>query len=488
MPQSTNLWEGNHLSSAALAQYHQGILSPEALLEADAHLASCGECKVRLNQLSNRKEGADTTIVSLAQALAREELNSPLPHLAPYIADFPDFNTIADYVDGKLASGQKAAFEVALARFPALVKQVEDLRVLRDELNALSVAESAEEETFVVPPMIVRPPAEAKAPQVSWWRRLLWPMQTVGTVAASVLFFSVIWSQQGQISQNQRQIIEQENAMRQQRQQVAQSDGQLAKVQGENKNLRAAQKKTKLQAQASERLADEQQARVEGLKGQLEETTRQLRAAQNREAAVTPEPVATSVPSSRPTAVPSPALNEGFSDEFKRWVREVPDTELKQTAPIVRDEGAYNPKFQTLSPVATKVRELRPVLRWTPIKGATEYRIALTDETDGESVFEESVNSVPWRIPQKYELKTGHRYRWEITALAAGKVIGVAPQAPANKAVFEVLSIEKKQELEQILKEAKTERERILILRAAGLMGEVQDKLMRLQAERGKRH
>jgi hypothetical protein len=112
--------------------------------------------------------------------------------------------------------------------------------------------------------------------------------------------------------------------------------------------------------------------------------------------------------------------------------------------------GAERESFRLTSPVGTATRTDRPAFHWTPLPGATSYRITVSDSNFKTVAGSESISGTEW-IPS-HPLKRGVIYSWEVTAIKDGKEI-TAPAPPAPEASFRVLDSANLTELEEASRE-----------------------------------
>ncbi|BCM88476.1 hypothetical protein IAD21_00309 [Abditibacteriota bacterium] len=141
-------------------------------------------------------------------------------------------------------------------------------------------------------------------------------------------------------------------------------------------------------------------------------------------------------------------------------------------------------RFHLLSPVGTRVREVRPLLRWEAVPGATSYRVALSDETDLQAPLLQSglLTGSQW---QPEELLTrGHRYTWTVQAWSKDPrsrklhLLGDAPHKPDLAGKFELLSQAQENALQARLADIKdSPLQKSVVLAEAGIMDEARQQL-----------
>lgn len=503
MFQATDLWEGEHLTEDALLRFQQGDLPADALLQADAHLFACATCKARLSAIA-QSGLSDAARVALTQAFAAEGVESPVQRIAPSLVGFPEFETIAAYVDGTLSAADARAFESAMTRFPTLSQEVGELRELRAQLKA-----PAQAETISVPPMIVRKPVEAQKPKKSWWVQWMRPLR-LGAALAMVgpigVIFSSMWSQ----TQHQQQQIEQlkeKNSrdvqeVRKLSEQKAQKDAQ-GKIKQANDARVAAEKR----AQDKEGEISEQQAKIEAARKSesasrteaeaLREQNKRLEQ-QKRELEARPVTI--------PTVVPSPAstrdgnvtitvrdgqvystemLSPALSAVSNAKTLPLPPSVAELKTPSENGSKGVEGRFQVPFPV-TKVRDPYPTLRWDAVPGATSYAITkLYDETAKENIRigTASTRELFWKVPADIHLTRGNTYTWRVEARSK-----TAPNLTAvAQGQFVVLTDKENTELNLLLEEAKAKKSTILEFEALwkyGIMDEAQSKRELIETKR----
>jgi anti-sigma factor RsiW len=110
-----------HVSDVQIRSYRAQALATAELLEVSDHLASCEACRVRMASPVELR-----TQVSAIQSLL--ETKTASGHL-PY-------DEIAAYVDGQMASETAARVELHARECQSCASTLEDLRILRAELQA----------------------------------------------------------------------------------------------------------------------------------------------------------------------------------------------------------------------------------------------------------------------------------------------------------------------------------------------------------------
>jgi anti-sigma factor RsiW len=483
MLQSFGLWEDNHLSDAALSNYVQGQLPPQIWLQADEHLASCEACRMRLKLWLNRSAGKDAALSALTQAFVRETIVPPVPRMVPIAADYPDFETMAAYIDGQLSFSETSRFESLLERFPALVGEVDELRALKGQLEKEVPRREG-------PPMVVQTTQQVAPTEVrsskAWWERFLWPLQSLATTAVAAMLLLTLGVQplQQELEKQRDDQTEQAARFRSQIELAKQENSKLRSQSRQFQNRLENQKQSlALRSRKLQRDMGALQNNVAALNAQLEREKREMERLARKQTAnqqtpqePSPRPTSPSRPASTPpfiadgdgviarqgqnylrlegAQVLSPAAVRALRDG---QLQEHPDlSALRSSATQSRGIGQ---RFHVLSPVATKVREVRPVLRWEKVMGATAYRIVLRDETAGSFIYSSqpvtiSLAAPSWTVTD--DLPRGHRFEWKVEAYTGQKLLATSPQKPDLAARFEVLSEADSKALEEELKQAGT--------------------------------
>lgn len=93
--------------------------------------------------------------------------------------------------------------------------------------------------------------------------------------------------------------------------------------------------------------------------------------------------------------------------------------------------------FALASPIGKIVREQQPVLRWKPLKDATDYSVAIVDDKFRVVAESGKLTGTNWK-PSK-PLPRGATYSWQVTATKTDGTETVSPSSPAPQAKFRVL-------------------------------------------------
>ena len=92
--------------------------------------------------------------------------------------------------------------------------------------------------------------------------------------------------------------------------------------------------------------------------------------------------------------------------------------------------------FDTVSPIATFVRDTRPRFVWTPLKDGATYRVEVYDEARNLVLESQPLKALEWT--PDHDLTRGREYVWQVVATRGSERL-VAPQPPAAEAHFGVV-------------------------------------------------
>lgn len=136
--------------------------------------------------------------------------------------------------------------------------------------------------------------------------------------------------------------------------------------------------------------------------------------------------------------------------------------------------------FGVIAPIATGVRDSRPVLRWQPHPRARAYTVVIFTDRLEQVAASGQLHATTWT--PAIDLKAGITYQWQVTALTPdGPALTPAPPQP--EARFRVLSVAQRQTLDQQLAEAGSSNLlRGLALTRAGLLDEAESAFSALSA------
>jgi hypothetical protein len=117
----------------------------------------------------------------------------------------------------------------------------------------------------------------------------------------------------------------------------------------------------------------------------------------------------------------------------------------------LRSGASEGVAFALFSPVGTNILAERPIFRWSAVKGATHYLVAVYDENFNWVATSQPLSITTWTAPNT--LKRGATYLWQVSAMRDGKEIK-SPMPPAPEAKFKVIEQAKVEELSQLKKSA----------------------------------
>jgi hypothetical protein len=106
--------------------------------------------------------------------------------------------------------------------------------------------------------------------------------------------------------------------------------------------------------------------------------------------------------------------------------------------------------FDLLAPLGTTVLTDRPVLRWTPLNGASTYVVSIFDEHFNRVAESPAIGATDWRPASP--LPRGQVLYWQVSANLGGRSIH-APAPPAPEARFEVVAQEVSDRIEAVRRE-----------------------------------
>ncbi len=444
-----------HLTEEALRKYRERVLPPLELLAVDDHLAGCADCRAQLAR--------PETLAVAFRALCPAE---PPVHVSEEV--------LADYVNGALPSAEALRVASHLEQCPECEEDAESLRIFRRQLAELPARSAAA-------PGEADPARASDGPglraMLTWLLQpaVLFPAQAVGVAAAmAVLFYQVqlrpLRSELGQRDAALQRAGQEVALLRRQNQELsARPDAAaLAAAQARAEQLRqqlsGREKEYRARLAREEQLRKAAERRSEGEVLALESGGERI--------LVDRDGKGYRVTETQP--LPQMAVNALRDQEVEALLPEG----FLQTAPIPR--GGEKP-FALLSPVATLVRDRRPVFRWDPLAGATHSAVVLIDETDGTQVESGKVTASSWTPPEP--LEPGHRYQWVVRAFRGDDQLGVAPQPPAPVARFQVMDGPQVAALESELRsQGDSPLLRGLVLARAGVLLEAEAELEKLVA------
>lgn len=113
---------------------------------------------------------------------------------------------------------------------------------------------------------------------------------------------------------------------------------------------------------------------------------------------------------------------------------------LTQSSRTLKSSESSTAQFSVVTPVGIVLKNDRPLFRWHPVKGATNYVVAIFDEDfnpiQSSNQNADRLTQTQWRAVQA--LPCGRVLLWQVTAQVGEQQI-TAPAAPAPEARFQIL-------------------------------------------------
>jgi hypothetical protein len=374
--------------------YRQRILSPADLISACDHLAVCAKCRAGVSDAVQLQSAFDALGPSLHQTAAMESAHLTDEDLAAYSAQQlvgTDLDLVSDHLEICAECNADAArlghIEAAPDRYPTGRKQTP----LQTPLWATLVTHFREQ-----------------------------PIRTVGVGLAVIVLVAlcistfILYAQVQRFQAEVRLLQRQESELRSQLRALESLPAQLAEL-----------RQTQLSPQQSEFVVALNDAgKVIGL--DKDGSLVGLRGLSPAQEAL----IKTALTSGRLTAPGWLAAIRGG------------DSALMGTG--------ERESFRLSTPVGITTRSNRPAFRWTPLTGATTYKITVSDSNFNKVLVSEPISGTEW-TPSR-PLERGVTYIWEVTAIKDGKGI-TAPAPPAPEARFRVLDSTSLIELEAASRE-----------------------------------
>ncbi len=416
-----------HLSAQLIARYGRRALSPAELLAADDHLAICAACRQRASEAGNWSAACAALRADLRQAASAAP-----EHLG--------YEQIVAYVDHALDETAGEIVESHLESCRQCFAEVEDLRAFKAALEVNVDALSSEAARAIMP-----------APFITRWDRFVafwrapahWiPLQVAATaLIAALCVWLATHSLRTQVTDLHAQLhqLEQTNLALQQEANAAKTTAAHLQTELAQIQLPPISNPPALTLNDGDKLITlDQSGHLTGL------------------AALPPaaqQAVKTALTAQQVTAPPALAELIGKNG-----------TLLGETR-----EGVA---FPLNSPVGTMVLNDRPTFRWSPLDGATSYRVTVYDANFDAVATSQALTTITWTPP--HALPRGAIYSWQVTALVNGQEIK-SPRLPAPEAKFKVLAQAPVNELERIKKTAGNSPLTLGVLYAqAGLLDEAE--------------
>jgi hypothetical protein len=112
-------------------------------------------------------------------------------------------------------------------------------------------------------------------------------------------------------------------------------------------------------------------------------------------------------------------------------------TELTNQSETPMGNQPADASFQPIAPVATVAMSDRPTFRWSAVRGADEYSVAVFDVDLRQVARSASLTDTSWTPPQP--LRRDRLYMWQVTARRGNESL-VAPAPPMPPARFRVMN------------------------------------------------
>jgi hypothetical protein len=106
--------------------------------------------------------------------------------------------------------------------------------------------------------------------------------------------------------------------------------------------------------------------------------------------------------------------------------------------------------FKLVAPVGVVISSSRPTLRWQPLDGAVSYTVSVFDSNFNRVAKSDPQSETIWLVP--LSLRNGNVYSWQVTALRDKQEI-TSPVAPAPRAQFKIVEIERLNEIASVRKQ-----------------------------------
>lgn len=154
----------------------------------------------------------------------------------------------------------------------------------------------------------------------------------------------------------------------------------------------------------------------------------------------TPDATAANIPSPTPSEAPVlPPLPAG-PVEPRRLQLQLPayHDALRPQAGVLLRENVASSSFVVLGPVGTAVESPRPTFRWTPLEGASSYRVTVVDDSFTEVAAASGITTTTW-TPDR-DLPRNTVLTWQVRAERADGSSVVTPAPPLPEARVFVLS------------------------------------------------
>lgn len=128
-------------------------------------------------------------------------------------------------------------------------------------------------------------------------------------------------------------------------------------------------------------------------------------------------------------------------------------SEIAGETSILRGTPAEGPSFKLISPSRTVITNNRPTFNWTPVAGATSYRVQVVDPGNREVADSGALLSTATQWTLTKPLTRGIVYIWVVTAVINGQDV-IAPSTSEPEMKFKVLDEETLREINSVQQRA----------------------------------
>jgi hypothetical protein len=389
-----------HLQEFELRRYRRRQMEPDELLSANDHLAACDECY---------DDFGGEVLLESTYRFARSSMDHR-DHRDRLISEHPSYGQMAAYVDGQSSEAARKETGDHLASCAQCREDVHELMQLRDELRAggeVTPALRAETRQSPANRPAVRLPLEIAAVATAF-------------IAGGWLLSSNL---RGRVDDLSRETIELRRTNQELRHEI------------EHKAL-------------PEKAATDKPAEPPGSSATIPFNT-----------GPTGRLVVALKDGGRRVTLDASGNVEGYDSLPPRYlgmIREALKTgrvamALPLSVPAVSLRGTpktgdQSTAFGLVSPIATSVIEIQPLLRWEPLSGATSYSVAVYGRNYQEVLAAKDIRGTEWRVSRA--LTRGDTYLWQVTAFKDGKEV-VSPGSADAEARFRVIGKTQAAEIEQ---------------------------------------
>jgi anti-sigma factor RsiW len=181
---------------------------------------------------------------------------------------------------------------------------------------------------------------------------------------------------------------------------------------------------------------------------------------------------------------------ERLSPGYEQMIRGALSSERLEKSPflagLVRPDGSLRKggdnqggRFSVIAPAGVVLLSDRPIFRWAPLEGATNYVVKVYDDKLNKIIISPQLTNTSWTAPQS--LKRGGIYSWEVTTIKGGEEF-VSPRPPAPSAKFRIIDAAMASEIFQARRDyASSHLTLALLYTKAGLLDKAEQELRALQ-------